>query len=549
MENLTIVDCTLRDGGFYNRWDFTDRLIRDYVTSASGIGLDVIEYGYRSVDASSYAGPCRYSPDSLLDALPPLGRTRIAVMIETREYCRAGGIVDAAAIMRQFRPATQSRISLVRVATHLTDLDATLEIVSRLGEHGYACAINLMQVSGMADDVVSSAADHARQAGAEVFYLADSLGRITPDEMRRLGSAVHATGVPWGVHCHDNLQLALSNTLAAIESGASYADATILGMGRGAGNTRTETLLHLLNADGRYDLSRLADVISTHFEPLHRRYAWGASLPFLLSSAYGLHPTYAQELLALDRYTTAEVVSILEQLARGDAPHRFRADGLEAAISTRLGSIDGFVPVAARFDLAAWRARAVGRPVLVVGRGPSVAQRAGDLNAYIARHDPVVIECNHQPELAAAATHLSVFVRYETFQEQAAQTLAGAKTVVVGFERAAPALLTGADRVHYFPYRVDRTEFDCVAAGCVVPFDVVSMYALAIAAGLGATEVRLAGFDGYDGQSGHAGRRRQDEMQYFFDMLTRVRPDLSLRSLTPTSYDVPQGSLYFELLG
>ena len=97
------------------------------------------------------------------------------------------------------------------------------------------------------------------------------------------------TNVKLGFHGHNNLEMALANTLTAIDEGIDIVDATITGMGRGAGNLKTELLLTVLNAKGVLDfpyneLSKTVD----DFTELQSHYEWGTNLPYMVSGANSL---------------------------------------------------------------------------------------------------------------------------------------------------------------------------------------------------------------------------------------------------------------------
>ena len=192
-------------------------------------------------------------------------------------------------------------MQLVRIATHPAETPLCGDLIGRLKQKGYAVSLNLMQVGGLSlDDLTVHAKTVSAFGGVDVLYLADSLGNMTPQTTQ---AAIAAIRRGWagsiGIHAHDNCGQALANSLAAQEAGATWVDATVLGMGRGAGNARTEHLLIELSQRqlGSYNPETVFHLVLEEFEPLRERYRWGYNLLYYLSALYGIHPTYVQEML------------------------------------------------------------------------------------------------------------------------------------------------------------------------------------------------------------------------------------------------------------
>lgn len=149
---------------------------------------------------------------------------------------------------------------------------------------------------------------------ADLFCMVDSFGGMTPKELTTIVKEVRAnTTVPVGFHGHNNLQLGLINTLTAIDHGLEYVDCTVLGMGRGAGNLKTELLLTYLNAQHglEVDFNVLGDVI-TAFTPLYEKYRWGTQLPYMISGANSIPQKEVMELVTNRVYSFDSIVRGLQ---------------------------------------------------------------------------------------------------------------------------------------------------------------------------------------------------------------------------------------------
>ena len=140
--------------------------------------------------------------------------------------------------------AKKSKVKLVRLACHFEEFNETTKICKILKEMGYLVSINLMQISEQSEEKIISVAKKAHNISPDVLYFADSLGSMVPSKISNLIRTLrmHWKG-PIGAHTHNNLNNAIANSLKALDSGATWLDCTILGMGRGPGNTQTEYLM------------------------------------------------------------------------------------------------------------------------------------------------------------------------------------------------------------------------------------------------------------------------------------------------------------------
>ena len=281
-----ILDCTLRDGGFYTDWTFDAALVRDLIAALDAAGVDLIELGYRSRAPRRADALFRHCDEArLADLLPPRAHARLAFMIDAKEFID-GGQVDTAALAATIPSATDSIFSWCRVATMPATVAEAATITRWLAARGLRTAINLMGVAAIDDNTLGPMLAHVADAAPDVVYLADSFGSLTPARAGALVERVRSGhDGPIGVHFHDNLGLALANALAAIGHGAAYVDSSLAGMGRGAGNVRTEQLVAMLGQHHReLDPTALVSVLERHLLPLQRQHGWGPGPDLFLSS-------------------------------------------------------------------------------------------------------------------------------------------------------------------------------------------------------------------------------------------------------------------------
>lgn len=332
---IDILDCTLRDGGYQNAWDFADPLVSRYLRALDKTGCRYVEMGYRASPTDSLAGRYRYSPDHLIRAHCAGLRLKAAVMIDGKTMCNADGMPDLARLESLFCAQEQSPVHMVRIAATAEIVRPVSAICAWLKDRGYAVAINLMQASTLAISRIRDAGTSLDGSGADFVYLADSFGGLTPDAtIVKIATLASAFRGRVGFHAHDNMGLAFANTLAAIGAGATIVDSSMLGMGRGAGNLRTEQLLGYLEKTGRSDIAAapLFDLIATDFASLQAEYRWGPTLPYLVTGINDIHPTYAQTLLSNSPGGAVEVLRTLEALSFDPARTTYNATSLDTAM-------------------------------------------------------------------------------------------------------------------------------------------------------------------------------------------------------------------------
>lgn len=533
MSNPIILDCTLRDGGYYNSWDFPVNLINAYLEAMSALPVGYVELGLRSLKNEGFKGGCAYSTDQYIRMLRVPETLKLGVMVNASELLGGEGSL-ANRLRRLFVSAADSPVTLVRIACHVHEFEAALQASVWLKERGYQVGFNLMQVADRADDEIRRLSRLAADYPLDVLYFADSMGSMTPEDTRRLVKLFRENwGGAIGIHTHDNMGNALANTMAARDEGVEWLDATVTGMGRGPGNTRTEYLaLALSEGDGReFNITPLLSVIRTYFEPLKREHQWGSNPYYFLAGQHGIHPTYIQEMLRDQRYSEEDILAAIEHL-KVEGGKRFSLTNLEAAKQFFHGELTG-----------AWQPSTTlkGREILILGSGPGVARHKEILELYIKAFRPFVVALNTQRGVddslidARAACHpvrlladcdahmelpQPLITPYSMLPEDVRQSLEGKEILDFGL-------------------KVSKAAFEFYPTSAQLPNSLVVAYVLAIATSGGGSRISLAGFDGFS-----ADDPRNSEMERLLEVYLQHTAHLPLRSITPTRYRVPTISIY-----
>lgn len=304
---VKLLDCTLRDGGYYTNWDFEDKLVEVYAQAMESLPIDYVEVGYRSVPMKGYLGQYFYCPEYVLKRLKSLMPTKELTIILNEKDIRSTHIKEGLLI-----PCIPY-VSMVRIAIDPKNMKRAIELAKEVNKAGFKVAFNVMYMSNWKKD--STFLNHLEDVDNIIdhFYMVDSYGGIMPEDVKDIVALIKSkTNVSIGFHGHDNLEMALINTITAIDCGCDIVDATITGMGRGAGNLKTELLLTYLESVKELPLKyrELSKVVS-EFEELRKFYQWGTSLPYMFSGAKSLPQNKVMEWVGLNRYPLGTIINAL----------------------------------------------------------------------------------------------------------------------------------------------------------------------------------------------------------------------------------------------
>ena len=149
--NPKIIDCTLRDGGYYNNWDFNIELIKKYIHAVKSAGVDYIELGYRTKNNSGYFGPLAYTTEDFIEELNINNSIKLGVMINSSELIKSKNLEKDISILFPFSEET-SKISFVRIACKFNEIEIAFKAGKLLKSYGFKVCINLMQISSIKEN-------------------------------------------------------------------------------------------------------------------------------------------------------------------------------------------------------------------------------------------------------------------------------------------------------------------------------------------------------------------------------------------------------------
>jgi 4-hydroxy 2-oxovalerate aldolase len=288
---IKVLDCTIRDGGLMNNHHFDDELVKAVYQACVDGGIDYMELGYKASRKGIKVGehgPWKYCLEEDIRRVVGDNDTglKLSIMADA-ERCD---------YHEDIPPKKESIIDMVRVAAYISQIPTALEMVKDAHDKGYETTVNLMAVTTVPEPELNEGLGLLAESEAQGVYVVDSFGALYSEQVHYLVKKyLHYckdSGKAVGIHAHNNLQLAYANTIEGIIEGANMLDATMAGLGRGAGNCPMELLIGFLH-NPKYNLRPILECVQNHVEPLRAKLLWGFDLPYMLTGLLNQHPRAA----------------------------------------------------------------------------------------------------------------------------------------------------------------------------------------------------------------------------------------------------------------
>jgi 4-hydroxy 2-oxovalerate aldolase len=290
---IKVLDCTIRDGGLTNKWQFSDETVKKVFLALSECGIDYMEIGYKSSEkyfSRAEHGAWKFCTEEDIKRI--VGEADTKMKLST--------MADIGRIDSEDIPFKKDSIlDMIRVACYTKEIDKGIALAHECLNKGYEVTINLMAVSKVLEKDLDEALNDLSKSDVPVVYLVDSFGSLYSEQIHFLAKKYFQAlpGKELGIHTHNNQQLAFANTIEAIIAGVNRLDATLYGLGRGAGNCPLELLLSFLK-NPKFDIRPLIEVIQEIFIPMKSEIEWGYHIPYLITGVLNEHPRSAMKIMA-----------------------------------------------------------------------------------------------------------------------------------------------------------------------------------------------------------------------------------------------------------
>lgn len=523
--SLKILDCTLRDGGYYTNWNFSKKIISEYISNINRSNIDVVEVGFRFLNKNNH-GVFANSNENLIKSLPIKKNLKIGVMINSSDFNNELNCKNQ--INKFFLNKSKTKISLIRLATHAKDIEKIIPRIIYLKKLGYEIAVNLMQIDKIKEkSLIKILKLLKRTKSVDVFYFADSFGNLNPLKVQSICKIIKKNWYKnFGFHAHDNCGLSLQNCIAAIKNGAKWIDSTIQGMGRGAGNVSTEELISFVteNYITKYDPKPIYYLAEEVFKSLKIKYGWGKSIYYYLSAKKNIHPSYIQELLVDKRYNHNEVIEIIDELAKTKSS-AYNPSTLKLLINEN-------ITLKNNWNAKNWCNK---QNVLILGQGKSVEAKKEKILSFIKKNKCKVISLNINKYLEkkfidyyVACHETRVIVDLKKYSDVS-------KKLILPLDRFKNIINKKKFKKNIKNYGmiVKKNKLSHYNKYCELPKNLAIGYALCIVLAGNAKNIFLAGFDGFRNQ-----KLLNIEMSDYLKFIHKKNPNLKLKSLTPVNYKI-----------
>ncbi|MCQ2549185.1 MAG: aldolase catalytic domain-containing protein [Lachnospiraceae bacterium] len=291
-EDVRVLDATIRDGGLVNDFYFSDEFVKDLYQMNVKAGVDYMEFGYKAskdiFDTEKF-GKWKFCDEDDLRAIVGDNNTnlKLSAMADVGRCDYKTDIINR----------SDSALDMIRVATYINTMPEALAMIEDAANKGYETTCNIMAISNCQEGDVRYALEELAKSPVDAIYIVDSYGSLYPEQMRRITQfymdITDKYGKKIGIHAHNNQQCAFANTIEALSIGASFLDATVNGLGRGAGNCSLEGLIGFLK-NPNYKLTPVLRFIEKQIVPLKESgVIWGYDIPYLLTGLLDQHPRTA----------------------------------------------------------------------------------------------------------------------------------------------------------------------------------------------------------------------------------------------------------------
>lgn len=393
MSSIKLLDCTLRDGGFLNDWEFGHDHIINIFDRLVRANIDIIEVGFinnsRVYDKNRSIFPNGTAVNQIFEKLQ-------------RHHAMIVGMIDFGTCdVEDLQPASQSYMDGIRIIFKKGKMMDALAFCGEVKKLGYQVFVQAVSITSYSDDEFLQLTKLVNELKPYGFSVVDTYGLLHKEQLNhyfRLADERLSPDIRLGYHSHNNFQLAYANCISLLENPPMQreliVDGTLYGMGKGAGNAPLELLAMYINdqIQPRYSLEHILESIVTSILPLYGITQWGYSLSYFISALQKCHPNYTSFLMAKRTLSVASIYEILGGISQEKklSFDEFHIEELYLQNQT--------IACNDQEDLLKLSNLWSGQKVLLIGSGTSIQKEANSIRAFIKRENPVVLAVNFLPD-------------------------------------------------------------------------------------------------------------------------------------------------------
>jgi len=473
MNRIYVLDCTLRDGGYNNNWQFGEKNIREIISNLIDANVDIIECGFLTEKKE------RDSNSSLFDSVERISEYLPSNKDQILKVCMVNfGEYDAAKLPEH----KEGLIDGIRVAFHKKDMEGALEMCRTIIKKGYKLFMQPMVTVSYSDTEFINLIRKANELEPYAFYIVDSFGVMKRKDLLRLFYLVDhnlSGDIIVGYHSHNNIQMAYSNAQALVDlkiKRTLIIDSSVFGMGRGAGNLNTELFIEYLNEinGAKYKIKPVLRIIDQVLNPIYANSSWGYSLPYYISAMNDCHPNYASYLDDKNTLTVEDINDILHNLDDSRRNH------FDKGYVEKLYILYQDRAIADENAKKILNAKINGKTAVIIAPGSSINDERKKIMDEISKDDNVCFSINFRPEqFKCDYVFVSNLRRYEAIEDLDGAVLIETSNINSG--RKEGLVVNYSDLLN----DVEAVE------------DNSCMMLIKLLSNIGIKKIKLAGLDGY----------------------------------------------------
>lgn len=479
-KKILLLDCTLRDGSYITQSHFGAPAIKGIIKKMQDAKADIIECGWLKdkpyeKDTTFYHVPSDMEP-YLLERSP---RTTYVAMIDWDRYD-----------VSQLLPCDGKSIDAIRVVFPHGKHHEGIQVGEAIKAKGYKVFYQAANTMSYEDEEILDLAKCINAVHPVALSVVDTFGAMYPEDLERIVGLLDRhldKDICLGFHSHNNRQLSFALSMHFVEllqksERTAIVDASLCGMGRGAGNATTELMVSYLNEKqhGDYDMDAVLDAIDIYMQAFQEQYSWGYSTPYFIAGMYQCHVNNIAYLLKNHRTNARDMRNVISSLSQEERRH-YDYDLLEARFMENQNRL-----IDDEAAVATLKAQFQDKTILLVAPGTSALAKQAKILSYIEKEHPVVIGVNAiLPGYAYDYLFFTNSVRYEYAQEAYGEVFARTKKILLSNIKTAAA---ADETLINFNRAIKRgwPHFDNAVICCLRLMDKLSV-----------RDVVLAGFDGF----------------------------------------------------
>ena len=394
MKNIDILDCTLRDGGFVNDWDFGGFIIRDIVSRLDKAKIDIIEVGYIDDSATYSANRAMYSCTADIDRCLSYVNVDIAMLVAIIDYgsCSIERIDDR----------INSILDGIRLTFKKNEIDAAICFSEQIKRKGYKLFLQPVSITSYTETELLELVQKANSIEPFAFSIVDTYGLMFKEDLKYYFHLINRNlirTISIGYHPHNNYLNAFTNCTELLRSldgmpRKIILDVSLRGMGKSAGNAHTELLANYMNEKYQtaYEMNQLLEIIDSHIMPIYRHSPWGYSIEYFISASHDCHPDYVKYLISQGTLSIESINNILHSLPSNTKLSYDKTNIEELYFAYQAQHIDD---TTACNYLGSVIAR---KPILIIAPGKSITMYQEQIENRISAERPYVIAVNFIPD-------------------------------------------------------------------------------------------------------------------------------------------------------